>query len=133
MTACTLLAVAATVTPFSAMALSNSGKVPVFFYHSWAVNAPCDYINNSHLALAQDLETIYNNGFTVVPLYWISEWQVGTRDGNTLPNKVVGLAFDDGADLDWIDDANPSGACAPVKSFRTILQEFKAAHADLPW
>jgi Polysaccharide deacetylase len=128
------LFVAATLAlPLSVHALSNSAKVPVLLYHSHQVGSPCDYANNAALALAQDLETMRNKGFTVVPLYWIAEWAVGTRDGSTLPEKVVGLSFDDGLDLDWIDNIIPSHACAPLKSFRAVLQDFKAAHNDLPW
>jgi hypothetical protein len=113
--------------------LSNSGKVPVLLYHSWDTRSPCDYANNPAVALAQDLETMRLAGYTVVPAYWIAEWVRGVRDGSTLPAKVVGLTFDDGANADWIDNAIPNHPCAPLKSFKTVLQEFKNAHPDLPW
>ena len=127
------LATFATAIPLPAMALSDSAKVPVLLYHSSQVGYPCDYANNAALALSQDLEMIRNKGFTVVPLFWIAEWAVGIRDGSTLPEKVVGISFDDGLDLDWVDNIIPEHACAPLKSFRAVLQEFKAAHTDLPW
>jgi hypothetical protein len=117
----------------AALALSNTAKVPVLLYHSSQVGYPCDYAHSASVALAADLETLHSQGFTVVPLYWITEWTLGIRDGSTLPAKIVGLSFDDGNDMDWIDNAIPSNACAPIKSFKTVLQEFKAAHPTLPW
>lgn len=126
-----LLATFLVLIPVLSFGLSNNGKVPVLTYHSHDVYSPCDYANNAILALEQDLETIRSQGFTVVPLYWIAEWAVGIRDGSTLPDKVVGISFDDGLDLDWIDF--PSSECGYLKSFRRILQEFKAKYPDLPW
>ncbi|MEW6735414.1 MAG: polysaccharide deacetylase family protein [Acidobacteriota bacterium] len=117
--------------PTTNLALPNSAKVPVLIYHSWNVGSDCSYVNNAPAALESDLETIRQQGFVVVPLYWIAEWAVGIRDGSTLPDKVVGLTFDDGVSGDWYDNA--SSPCGYVKSFRTILQEFKARYPDLPW
>jgi hypothetical protein len=127
------LAALAMIMPLVSAALPNAAKVPVLYYHSHQVAAPCDYSNNAPLALAQDLELIRSKGFTVVPLYWIAEWAVGARDGSTLPDKVVGISFDDGVAVDWVDNFDPSHPCAPIKSFRAVLQDFKAAHPDLPW
>jgi Polysaccharide deacetylase len=130
---CTIAAALAMAAPLPSFALPNSAKVPVLLYHSHQVAWPCDYANNASLALAQDLEMMRSKGFTVVPLYWIAEWATGIRDGGTLPDKVVGISFDDGVDLDWVDNIDPSHACVPLKSFRAVLQDFKAAHPDLPW
>jgi len=128
-----LLIMFALAIPFDAMALSNSGKVPVLMYHSHYSVAPCDYPHHASMALAQDLELLNSKGFTVVPVYWITQWALGDLDGSALPDKVVGLTFDDGADTDWIDNIIPSHPCAPLKSFRAVLQDFKAAHPSLPW
>lgn len=128
------ICVAATVTfPSASFALPNNARVPVLLYHSHQISAPCDYANNASAALASDLETIRNNGFTVVPAYWIAEWVAGIRDGSTLPNKVVGITFDDGHNQDWIDNSIPNSPCSPIKSFRTVLQEFKSRHPELPY
>ncbi len=70
----------------------------------------------------------------VVPLYWITEWALGLRDGSTLPDKVVGITTDDGNDLDWIDVYAPGYACGPTRtSFRSVIQSFHAAHPSYPW
>jgi hypothetical protein len=124
---------AALALPIESFALSNSAKVPVLLYHSVEVQSPCDYANNASTALAADLEALNLAGFTVVPTYWIAEWARGARDGSTLPAKVVGLTFDDGVNTDWIDNAIPNHPCAPLVSFKTVMQNFKAAHPSLPW
>ena len=111
-----------------ARALDNDAHVPVLLYHSW-VQAGCTAATNNSLGLAQDLETIHDMGFTVVPLEWITRWAIGERDGSTLPDRVVGLSFDDGYNWDWHD--NTIEGCE-VKSIHRVLQEFKAAHPELP-
>ncbi|PTL85002.1 polysaccharide deacetylase family protein [Vitiosangium sp. GDMCC 1.1324] len=120
--------------PLSAQALPNNAQVPVLYYHSHQTGGagiPCTYANTAAIALEQDLQTIRAAGFTVVPLYWVAEWARGLRDGSTLPNKVVAISFDDGADYDWVDWAHPN--CGTLKSFRRVLQEFKANTPGLPW
>ncbi len=92
--------------PTPALALSNTGKVPVLLYHTGATG--CTYSTNALMALAADLETMYSHGYTVVPVYWITSWVVGDMDGSELPDKVVGITFDDGNDSDWVD-ANYGG------------------------
>lgn len=117
-----------------AFGLSNDAKVPVLLYHSWAIDAPCDYTNSNQAALAADLETLHQRGFTVVPVYWLVMWSDGLIDGSELPDKVVGLTFDDGHDSDWLDNTLPDHECAPIPSFRTIMEDFKKKYAEeLPW
>lgn len=98
-------------------------------YHSWDVSG-CTESTSESVGLENDLETLYNNGYTVVPVYWIAQWVIGDRDGSTLPNKIVGITFDDGNNLDWYGDFR--FGCL-VKSFYTVLSEFKDAHPSLPW
>ena len=110
------------------VALSNSAKVPILTYHPHTVEG-CTYETNDLIALATDLNTLHDQGFTVVPAYWIAEWVRRDRDGSTLPEKVVGLTFDDGADITWVDEVN----CGASTSAKTVLANFKAAHPSLPW
>ncbi|MCR4298501.1 MAG: hypothetical protein NUV75_07090 [Gallionella sp.] len=118
----------------NATALSNSAQVPVLLYHSGEVRNPCDYGSYASVALAADLENFHQRGITVVPLYWITEWALGLRDGSTLPDKVVGITTDDGNELDWNDLYLPQYDCGPWrKSFKTVIQEFHAAHPEYPW
>jgi Polysaccharide deacetylase len=114
----------------NSLALCDTARVPILLYHSWQRNG-CDYSGNAAIALRQDLEMLHQRGYVVVPAYWIAEWVAGLRDGSTLPAKVVGLTFDDGADLDWIDGNGPYDICK--WSFRSVLQDFKARHPELPW
>jgi hypothetical protein len=141
---CTLLlTVAALATPRLGFALSDSAGVPVFLYHSWEIHG-CGPENNAPMALERDLEIFRAHGFTVVPVYWIALWARQQLPGSALPAKVVGITFDDGFNRDWIDGVEtpfeqtnqctlPNGEPAPMKSFRTVLAEFKARHPDLPW
>lgn len=119
--------------PRFATAIDNSASIPVLLYHSheFPAAAPCTSANTAAVALEHDLATLHQEGFTVVPAYWIAEWARGLRDASTLPARVVGITFDDGADFDWNDWTHPT--CGLIKSFRRVLQEFKAAHPELPW
>jgi hypothetical protein len=114
--------------PGIAVALDNDGKVPVLLYHSW-VREGCVAATNNSFGMAEDLDVIHAMGFTVVPLEWITRWAIGERDGSTLPDRVVGLSFDDGFNGDWQDESTDG---CEVKSFHTLLQEFRTAHPELP-
>lgn len=124
-----LLAVLSGLAPTLSSALSNSGKVPILLYHSHDISG-CTYATNAIIALQQDLQTLHNAGFTVVPAYWIAEWVTGARDGSTLPAKVVGITIDDGDDLNWTDQNRPD--CGYTPSVATVLNNFKLANS-LPW
>lgn len=113
-----------------AEALSDNSRVPILLYHSRTINAPCDYGNNDVLSLEQDLEVLHQNGFTVVPVYWLVQWMLGWRDGSTLPDKVVGITVDDGYDADFIDRTPVPADCPPQKSVNTVLKEFYERYKD---
>lgn len=125
-------ALVALVLPLKAFGLSNEAKIPVLLYHSYQLASPCDYANNASKALEADLEAIKRSGFTIIPLRWIAEWAVGQRDGRSLPEKVVGISFDDGHIQDWNDSSFTNSQCPTTKSFKTVLKEFKNRHPDLP-
>jgi len=100
-----------------ALALPNSGPIPILTYHSWA--------SGHNAALESDLQTLDQQGYKIIPAFWAVQWMLGERDGSTLPEKCVALTFDDGDDNDWYDTPT-------TKSVRRILQEFKAGHVAQP-
>lgn len=110
--------------------LAPDAKVPILLYHSWHVEEPCTYGHNNLLALEEDLEVLHQEGYTVVPVYWLVQWQLGWRSGDTLPSKPVGLTFDDGHDSDFLERAPNNHECGPQKSVYTILEEFRERHKD---
>ncbi len=118
-----------TCRPVSAT-IQPDAKVPILLYHSRHVDEPCTYGHNDLLALEQDLEVLHQEGFTVVPVYWLVEWQLGWRRGDTLPDKPVGLTLDDGYDSDFLERTPNDHPCAPLKSAYTILKEFHERYAD---
>lgn len=111
-------------------ALHDDSRVPILLYHSRTINDPCDYGNNDVLSLEQDLEVLHQNGYTVVPVYWLVQWMLGWRDGSTLPDKVVGITVDDGYDADFIDRTPVPADCPPQKSVNTVLKEFYERYKD---
>ena len=76
--------------------------IPVLCYHSWSVNG-CDYSNNDHVALAQDLRMLARNGYCVLPVESLVAWHRGELDPAQLAGlKPVCLSFDDGRDHDYL-------------------------------
>lgn len=124
-----LAATLATSMP-SVAAIQPDAKVPILLYHTRHVEEPCGYGHNDLYALEQDLETLHAEGFTVVPVYWLVEWQLGLRRGDTLPDKPVGITLDDGWDGDFLDRTSNAPECGPHKSAYTILEEFKEKYSD---
>jgi hypothetical protein len=105
----------------------SAEKIPVLVYHSHFVLGP-DYASNSNIALPLDLEVIHNAGFYVVPVKDIVDWSLGNKKRSDLPERAVGLTFDDGFDLDWNDiTSSPYGE---LRSFRSILEEFVDRHKE---
>lgn len=115
----------------SAQALPDDARVPVLTYHSWETryDAETKICDIESRALARDLKVIFEEGYTVIPAYWLVEWVRGWRDGSTLPDKAVVITMDDGYDLDFLDNVNPHHPCAPLRSMRAVLEEASA----WPW
>lgn len=125
-----LMPLALTTCAIANASLAPDAKVPILLYHSRHVSDPCDYGHNDLLALEHDLETLHQEGYTVVPVEWLVDWQAGRRRGDTLPDKPVGITLDDGFDADYIDRTNHAPECGPHKSAHAILREFKERYAD---
>jgi peptidoglycan/xylan/chitin deacetylase (PgdA/CDA1 family) len=96
-------------------------KVPILCYHS--CHAGNEYATDDHIALAEDLRTIYRLGYRVVPLDWIVEVLLGERDPL---ERSVALTCDDGVDLDWLDADHPT--YGRRRSFANIIRDFAAEH-----
>lgn len=126
----TVLLLALLVSNPASATIQPDARVPILLYHSRHVDEPCTYGHNDLLALERDLEVLHQEGFTVVPVYWLVEWALGWRRGDTLPSKPVGLTLDDGYDSDFLERTPNDHVCAPLKSAYTILREFQARYAD---
>lgn len=92
-------------------------RIAILAYHATNVSGT-DYVDNDHVALAEDLRLIADLGLPVVPL----RQAVTLRQGDSGP--AVALSCDDGSWFDWHDLPHPLHGVQT--SFRTILQEFRA-------
>jgi len=81
-------------------------KIPIFTYHSAQVDGT-DYANNDHIAFQQDLRTICEAGFRVVPLSWVVDWILNARPDADL-RRSVALTIDDGCSMDFRDMVHPT-------------------------
>ncbi|MCF6225812.1 MAG: polysaccharide deacetylase family protein [Xanthomonadales bacterium] len=88
----------------------------VLTYHSCNISGN-DYSCNDHIALEQDLKTIYAQGFQVISLADAVAAGLSGRSGS-----FVALTFDDGPIFDFEDFIHPQ--YGHQKSFTRILQEF---------
>lgn len=112
-------------------ALSDNSRVPILLYHPRHVSGDCSYGNSDLTALEQDLETLHEEGYTVLPLYWLVEWSLGWRRGDTLPDNVVAITLDDGYDSDFLIGApGAPEECGQQKSAHSILEAFHEKYKD---
>jgi peptidoglycan/xylan/chitin deacetylase (PgdA/CDA1 family) len=100
--------------------LSIHLKVPVLTYHSNNV-IKNTYVENDHLALAADLQTISELGFKVIPLSRVLDWHQGLLSDNDVSHTVA-ITFDDGSWFDYYDLDHPS--CGVQRSMINILRDF---------
>ena len=108
--------------PSRSDAITDTSKIPILLYHSaeYPQSGPCTYYNTPSIGLQEDLNSLHLFGYTVVPVSWIVEWAAGRMSSSALPNRVVGITFDDGKDLDWFDKTNHP-TCGTIKSFGSSL------------
>jgi len=116
--------------------LLDTAQVPVLAYHSGILGGNCntdhdpqsqanDYVSDLS-ALAQDLEVAWNEGYRIVPIKMILEWASGERSGATLPQKAIGITFDDGYYNDWFPYTTGQPACATVTTVPSAYQIVEA-------
>lgn len=97
-------------------------RVPVLTWHGYNVFGNT-YESNDLIAFAQDLRTINEAGFAVVPLVEVARWVRGERgELSTDGRPVVALSCDDGTDYDWQDTVHPS--FGRQTSFASSLRDF---------
>ncbi len=103
--------------------MSKAG-VPVLTYHS--LHAPgWSYVENDHIALAEDLRAIHRAGLSVVPLTEIVDRLLDKDRAWFEAGGKVGLSFDDGCNHDFIDFEFPG--LPTLESFHTVLEAFNRA------
>ncbi len=103
-------------------------RIAVLTWHGYNVFGNT-YENNDLIAFAEDLRTIDDAGFAVVPLVEVARWVRGERAALSPSGRpVVALSCDDGTDYDWKDMTHPE--FGPQKSFASSMREFQAQHVD---
>ena len=101
-------------------------RVPVLTWHGYNVFGN-RYETNDLVAFADDLRTIHEAGFVVIPLLEVARWVRGERtDLAQYGRPVVALSCDDGTDYDWKDLTHPEHG--PQTSFASSMRTFQAQH-----
>ncbi|MCF6300110.1 MAG: polysaccharide deacetylase family protein [Proteobacteria bacterium] len=77
-------------------------SVPILTYHASNVYGD-EYANNDHVALEQDLMSLHDLGYKIIPLKWIAQWLDDERDITLVGSKLVAISCDDGLDLEFFD------------------------------
>lgn len=81
-----------------------------------------NYAENDHMALASDLETIYQSGFRVIPLSRVVDWHQGLLNDAQVA-RTVAITLDDGSWFDFYDLDHPT--CGMQRSMINILRDFQ--------
>lgn len=101
-------------------------RVPVLTWHGYNVFGNT-YQTNDLVAFAEDLRTIHEAGFAVIPLTEVARWVRGERaDFAQYDHPVVALSCDDGTDYDWKDLTHPEHG--PQTSFASSMRAFHEKH-----
>jgi peptidoglycan/xylan/chitin deacetylase (PgdA/CDA1 family) len=95
-------------------------RVPVLTWHGYNIFGNT-YATNDLIAFGEDLHTIAEAGFDIVPLVDVAHWVRGARQNFERP--AVALTCDDGTDFDWHDLAHPEHG--PQTSFASSLRAFR--------
>src|SRR5690242_7689921 len=99
-------------------------RIPILTYHAADI-AGNSYGTNDVLALASDLRTLRDRGFSIWPLHrTIAAWLGNPRELEG--RRIACLTCDDGTDFDFRDLEHPS--FGPQRSMYNVLADFAAAH-----
>jgi hypothetical protein len=102
-------------------------RIPVLTWHGYNVFGNT-YETNDLIAFADDLHTLDDAGFAVVPLMDVARWVRGERaDFAERDRPVVALSCDDGTDYDWRDMQHPEFGAQ--QSFANSLRAFQSERA----
>jgi hypothetical protein len=105
---------------------STQRRIPVLTWHGYNVFGN-SYQSNDLLAFADDLRTIHQAGFAVVPLIEVARWVRGERaDFSDHARPVLALSCDDGTDYDWHDVAHPVHGAQ--SAFASTMRRFAAQY-----
>ncbi len=103
-------------------------RIPVLTWHGYNVFGNT-YPTNDLIALADDLRTIDDAGFAVVPLVEVAHWIRGGRlNFSEFSRPVVALSCDDGTDYDWRGMTHPE--FGQQRSFASSFRDFQAQRPD---
>ncbi|MDR1529279.1 MAG: polysaccharide deacetylase family protein [Burkholderiales bacterium] len=99
--------------------LDRKIAIPVFCYHSVNITGTA-YDQNDHVALEEDLRTLWRLGFRLLSPVKLARVLRGEEN---LPRheRYASITFDDGSDLDYFDYDHPDAGM--VKSLQHILEE----------
>jgi hypothetical protein len=97
-------------------------RIPILTYETMRVDGN-GYADNDLRALAADLGSITDAGFTIRPLRSIVDAWLGGR-GAELDPRTVAIACDHGADFDYEDLPHPRWG--PQRSVLNVLRDFAA-------
>ena len=101
--------------------MSTRPRILVLAYHSINI-AGNDYVNNDHVALAEDLQLLTELGYHILPLDRIVE-SIGSNALDLLPRRTAAITFDDGQDFDFFDLPHPEWGVQ--RSFFNIISDFR--------
>ena len=102
-------------------------RIPVLTWHGYNVFGNA-YETNDLIAFGEDLRTLDDAGFAVVPLVDVARWVRGEPvDFLQQGRPVVALSCDDGTDYDWRDMVHLEFGAQ--KSFASRMRVFQAERA----
>jgi peptidoglycan/xylan/chitin deacetylase (PgdA/CDA1 family) len=97
-------------------------RIPILTYHSMNI-AGNGYLDNDHVALANDIRVATAAGYRIMPLHRVvAAWL--ERPHELRGEKIVALTCDDGGDFDYRDLPHPVAGLQ--RSMLNILLDFEA-------